>query len=142
MNSERILYKQENLFTSIHIFEDEEVIRILEKNYGALQDCRFHKSHLKPATKFSRVYHLGPIITSLVVSSLSILLLVKKWHTNEWTFYLGAIPLIIVIIGYLYYLVNGMNYGEVEFNYEDEKNHLYMKKKEYDLFRTKLDTLC
>lgn len=139
--NEEIIYQKNKLFKYTRISRIGETIKFEEYKYGDRSIIQFHFSKLGVIESFTRVYHLGPIASSVFIGVLSSILLYKKWGTGEWTFYFALIPLCLILIGYLYYLMIGIHYGEVEISIGEHKKNLYMTKKDYINLREKIDKI-
>jgi len=136
-----ILHENKGVFSFVRLALQGEIVSYEKYHWGNREVLKFHSSLLSGANTFSRIYHLGLIVSSIFIGSLSTILLIKKWGTMEWTFYLAVIPLIIIALGYIYYFLRGRKYGEVEIQIYGRKKQLYMTLDKYKILREFMESL-
>jgi len=140
LEKEDIIFQSNSFLNNLRITYKYGLVKIEEYHYGNRSVLKFHVSKLNQIHSFSRVYHLGMIITSIFLGILSTILLIKKWSSNEWTFFLALIPLTIIALGYVYYFVIGIKVGEVVLEFDGSKKYLYMTKENYLELKEKIDS--
>lgn len=136
------LFQYKSITQQIELTVERGVLNYKNFAFGKKENYNIpiHRS-LDSNLNFSRVYHLGPLITSLYLGVLSIILVIKRWNSGQWTLYFGISIVAIIFIGYIYYFLKGIQYGEVELDVNNSKIPLYMTKFEYLGLKNKIDLI-
>ena len=110
-------------------------------NLGKKEIIQSPIKSLSKEISFSRLYHIGPIVSSIIIFILSVVLIIKKWTTHEWTLYLGLITASIVGISFLFYMLKGKEYGEVKLSFGGTEKLIYMTSHQYYDLKKRLQSI-
>lgn len=132
------LYHKTGAFRKIEIYTENGIAHFRERTPFGKKVYQIHQFRLGTEIAFSRVYHIPFIFMCLFLGYLGLKLLILRWNSGNWTFYLGVSVVSIIILMGIYYVSIGRKYGVVEFQFGDEPITITMQDKEYREFQSRL----
>jgi hypothetical protein len=125
----------------VEIYLEDDVVHYKESTLLRKKVYQTPLYKLDKNISFSRTHHFPFFLPPAYLLFLSARLTIKRWETGGWTLYLGLIVMSVILIGIVYYLLIGKNYGEVELQFGDTKLPLYMTKKDYLALQERLTSI-
>lgn len=141
MKEGTIIYNKKTFTGKTKIFIKNEMVHFQESSLFTQEYLQIPLERLGKTIAFSRVYHLGPLISSSGIFIMSLFLIEKTRNSTGDAFYISLGIASFIFLGYIYYFMYGKQFGAVELEFADSIKDLQMTEEEYWILKEALNQI-